>query len=121
MIPEFQKYDKYSQRILYIKTETFNALLASINAPIRVVPRDVEQHNRYEIYRQDCESSGKTPLCELDYNKYSPCPCGFEIYENATAESLISKALGVKAVKVKYAKDWYGRMTDDELEVTYHA
>ncbi len=121
MIKEFEKYDKEAQRTVYIKTETFNKILTEANAAVRVIPRDVDVHNRYVAYEQYCEAAGEKPMSEFEYDRaYLGYSCSFETYENAPSELLISKALGIKAVDVKYAKDYYGRMTDDELEVTYH-
>ena len=121
MFNEFKKYDKESQRTIYIKTETYNKILANANASVRVVSRDVELHNQYNAYCRNCEIDNETPLCEYDYEKkYFMCSCSFETYENAPATLLMSKALDVMAISVKYAKDYYGRQTDDELEVRYH-
>ncbi len=121
MFSTFKKYDKEAQRTVYIKTEDFNKILADTNAAVRVVPHDVETHNQYNAYLHNCETTGEKPLSEYEYGKaYEFCSCSFEIYENSPANLLISKALGVKSVNVKYAKDYYGRITDDELEVTYH-
>lgn len=120
MIKEFKKYDKEAQRTVYIKTETFNKILAEANAAVRVIPRDVEIHNQYQAYLHNCKATGEKPLSKFEYSKtYVFCSCSFETYENAPSGIIISKALGIKSVKVKYAKDYYGRMTDDELEVTY--
>ncbi len=121
MINEFKKYDKESQRTVYIKTESFNRIMENANAAVRVIPRDVEVHNQYNAYLQTCEATGEEPLDVFEYGKtHASYSCSFETYENAPSNMLISKALGVEAVKVRYAKDHYGRITDDELEVTYH-
>lgn len=120
MIKKFREYDKDATRTLYIKTDEFNGLLASVGCNVRVIPRDVQLHNDYCAYEQNCLNAGDPPLSKVDYiNKYSTYTCSFEISENAPAELTISKALGVSSVKVTYAKDWYGRWTDDELEVRY--
>ncbi len=121
MIKEFKKYDKEAKRTVYIKTETFNRILEETNAAVRVVPRDVDVRNQYNAYLYNCESNGEKPMSIFEYSRnFAFCSCSFEQCENASAEKLISEALGVKEVNVKYAKDYYGTITDDELEVTYH-
>jgi hypothetical protein len=121
MIDTFKKYDKKAQRTVCIETETFNKILAEANAAVRVIPRDVEMRNRYVAYEQNCKETGEVPMSEFEYSKTYPYDsCCFEVYENAPAKILISKALGVQSVSLEYAKDYYGRMTNDELEVTYH-
>lgn len=121
MIKEFKKYDKEAQRTVYIKTEKFNELLESVNAPVKVIPRVIDLENRYEAYLHNCSISGKEPMSESEYDREIPHSlCSFEVQENAPAELLISKALDMKAIKVEYAKDSYGRVTDDELEIRYH-
>ncbi len=120
MIKEFRKYDRESQRTAYIKTEKFNALLAGAGAAVRVIPYEAELRSQYGAYLQNCEAAGKEPLTEHEYGReYAHFACSFEVCENAPAGLLISRALDVKAVKVKYAEDWYGRVMDDVLEVSY--
>ncbi len=118
----FKEYDKEARRILYIKTENFNKMLADANAAVRVVPHDVEIRNQYNAYLHDCEVYDEEPLSEYEYGKaYGYCRCSFETRENADAGLLMAKALGVKTISVKYAEDYFGRMTDDELELYYKA
>ena len=120
MIKDLKKYDKRTQRTFVIETKEFNDLLTSANAAVKVVPRDIEVRKTYEAYVQNCRSVGEPPIPEYEYEeKFISLSCSFETCENVPANVLLRKALDVKSVEVRYAKDRYGKFTNNELEVTY--
>ncbi|MBO5551451.1 MAG: hypothetical protein J5966_05780, partial [Lachnospiraceae bacterium] len=100
MIKELRKFDKAAERTVRIKTEKLNEILAGVNAPVKVIPYDVELRNQYKSY----QALSNETLSEVEYeHQYFCYKCSFETHENIPAEILISRALGVKRAKVKYA------------------
>ena len=120
MVKKFKKYDKEAQRTIRIKTDEFNTLLEDANANIRVIPRNIDLRNQYDAYVHNCKMFGEIPLSEFEYDrKYYCAACSFEVNENVPVRLLICKALDVKSIDVRYAKDSYGHFRNDELEVSY--
>lgn len=118
MNKDFKKYDKNCQRKVYIKIDDFNKILSSTG--IMFSYRNMALHNKYQAYLETCM-------------KCYTVPVGFDIYEkkyfsekfsviapdNKPVEASICKALGIRSIAFEWAKDSYGRLLNDELEVRY--
>lgn len=120
MNKDFAKYDKESQRVVFIKIDTFNEILKKANAGVQVICRDVELHNSYQEYLNNCGNCFDVPIGIKKYEeRYFTKKCSVVTERNIPACISICKALGFKSVAYEWAKDYYGRQLDDEIEVKY--
>lgn len=116
----FEKYDKNCQRIIYIKVDEFNKILTNAKAGVSVLHRNVELHNNYQAYLDNCGINYEVPLSIEKYEeRYFMAKCSSVTENNKPAYASICKALGLKSVAYEWAKDYYGRQLSDELEVRY--
>ena len=116
----FEQYDKQCHRIIYIKVDEFNEILANTKAGVMVLHRNISLHNNYQAYLDNCRIAYEVPLNIEQYEKrYFMAKCSSVTKNNTPAHVSICQALGLKSVAYEWAKDSYGRQLSDELEVRY--
>ena len=52
--------------------------------------------------------------------KYFKAKCSVETAVNTPGCVLVCNALGLRSVSYEWAKDYYGRQLNDEIELKYH-
>lgn len=122
MLKEFARYDKTAVRTVYVNTDAFNELLTKANADVKVIPRDEELSSEYNCYRDFCKITNDEPMTKQEYeDKIFSASCSFDCtkHDNVPADVLLTKALGVKRIEVRYAEDRYGKATNDVLVINY--
>lgn len=58
----FEQYDKNCQRIIFIKVDHFNKILSDAKAGVTILHRNMELHNNYQAYLDNCKNSYEVPL-----------------------------------------------------------
>ena len=118
MVNQLKAYDKTAAHIIRIKTEDYNRILSELGGALRVVPRDEALDEDYQIYLQSAKIRPPVPK-EIYEERYFIGGCVFENKDGPPAEIQMEKLLGVKSLFVSYAKDRFGYMTNDTLEIRY--
>ena len=116
----FEQYDKNCQRIIFIKVDHFNKILSDAKAGVTILHRNMELHNNYQAYLDNCKNSYEVPLSlDMYEERYFMAKCPSVTKDNKPACASICKALGLKSVAYEWAEDYHGKKLNDELEVRY--